>query len=54
MRNLFRRFRRRKLVIVDEQAWRDLLAAAVIGEAAEIVMAEEQRFLALDLQEGSP
>jgi hypothetical protein len=46
---LLRRFRR-KLILVDEQAWRDLLAAVALADAEEIVGAESERWHNLDLE----
>lgn len=49
---LRRRFRRRRTVLVDEAAWQALREQAVIGEAIEIVLAEERRWLDLDPEPG--
>jgi hypothetical protein len=46
-----RRFRRRPVVVVvDANAYARMCALAVVGEAWEIVVAEEQRWLNLDAE----
>jgi hypothetical protein len=50
VRSLLRRFRRRR-VLVDADTYQRMNALAVVGEAIEIVLAEELRWLALDPEE---
>jgi hypothetical protein len=53
MGDLLHRFRRRRVVLVDEAAWQRMVELAVFGAAVEIVLAEERRWLLLDT-EGAP
>jgi hypothetical protein len=45
MRDLFRRLRRRRLVVVDEAAWQRMCELAVIGETLAVLEQAELDWL---------
>jgi hypothetical protein len=51
MPDLLRRFRRRRVVLVDESAYRDLLARAVLADAYKVVEQAQDAWLNLDTKE---